>query len=299
MHVAITGATGFLGRYLVRKMDQEGNSIRCWHRPASDCAGFDDLQSPIEWVPGELGDSAAADTLVSGCDAIVHSGLYRTGKSFRGDETDIHDFLQKNLIGTIQLIEAARRAKVPRFVFISTCAVHEKILSDRPLDEQHPLLAKTHYGAHKAAVEQFVHSYGLGMGYDICAVRPTGIYGVSRPVEKSKWHNLVGAVVKGEPVNCQRGGKEVHAADVATAVDILLHADDIAGEVYSCYDRYISEWDVAHLAREISGSDTVIDGRQTRPKHEIVSDKIKSLGMKFGGDDLLRQTVEQLVNSMS
>ena len=298
MKVAVTGATGFLGRYIVRKLLAEGNTLRCWHRPESDRSGLVD-QAGIEWIAGELNDEQAAAELVTGCDAVVHSGLYRTSGTFRGDETNISDFLQKNLLGTVQLIEAARQAKVPRFVFISTCAVHEKILVDRPLDEHHPLLAKTHYGAHKAAIEQFVHSYGLGMGYDICALRPTGIYGLSHPPQNSKWFQFVSSVVRGEPIHCQRGGKEVHASDVASAVDLLLHADDIAGEVYSCYDRYISEWDVAQLAKDISGSSAVIDGQQTRPKHQIVSDKIKALGFRFGGEELLRDTVTELVRHCS
>jgi nucleoside-diphosphate-sugar epimerase len=86
------------------------------------------------------------------------------------------EFVQKNVVGTLMLIEAARRVGVSRFVFISTCAVHEKILDDRPLDEAHPLRATSHYGAHKAAIEKFVHSYGLGDGYPICALRPTGVF---------------------------------------------------------------------------------------------------------------------------
>ena len=134
---------------------------------------------------------------------------------FRGAEGDLIEFVQKNVVGTLELIEAARRADVGRFVFISTCAVHEKILDDRPLDEAHPLWATSHYGAYKAAVEKFVHSYGLGHGYPICALRPTGVYGAARPIQNSKWHDLVSAVVRGETVQCSRGGKEVHAADVA------------------------------------------------------------------------------------
>ena len=295
MKVAITGATGFIGRYLVERMDQEGKACRCWHRPASDLSGFDDLTNPIEWVPGELGDKDACHDLVKGCDAVVHSGLHRVGSSFMENTGNVADFVQKNIVGTVELIEAARAEKVERFVFVSTCAVHERILQDRPLDETHPLWMSTHYGAYKAAVEQFVHSYGFGVGFDICAVRPTGVYGLNRPAERSKWFDLVQAISYGENVTCDRGGKEVHASDVALAIDILLHADDIAGEVYSCYDRYVSQWDVAHMAKELSGSNSRIDGGQTRPKNEIVSDKIKSLGMNFGGDELLKSTIQQLV----
>lgn len=293
MKVAITGATGFLGHYLVGKMLALGNECRCWYRNSDRCFQPDN-PSQLEWIPGELGDSDACDRLVNGCDAVIHSGLHRSGSSFRGGEGDTAEFVRRNVLGTIQLIEAARRHNVDRFVFISTCAVHEKILDDRPLDEAHPLWMTTHYGAHKAAVEQFVHSYGFGFGYPICALRPTGIYGLHHDPSRSKWYDLVNNVVHGSPVNCNRGGKEVHAADVAEAAELLLHADGIAGEAYSCCDRYVSEFEVARLAQEFSGSPSQISGQITRPKHQIVSDKIQELGLTFGGEQRLRDTISEL-----
>ncbi|MBT6155355.1 MAG: NAD-dependent epimerase/dehydratase family protein, partial [Planctomycetaceae bacterium] len=163
----------------------------------------------------------------------------------------------------------------------------------------HPLWATSHYGAHKAAIEKFVHSYGLGQGYPICALRPTGVYGVMRPAEQSKWFDLVRAVVRGEDVTCQRGGKEVHAADVARAVGVLLGADEtaICGEAFNCFDRYISEYDVATLTKQLSGSSSQVSGEQTRPKHQIVTKKLKALGMEFGGDALFEKTVSELVDA--
>jgi nucleoside-diphosphate-sugar epimerase len=228
---------------------------------------------------------------------VVHSALHHPGGGFRGGEGDLLEFVEKNVVGTVRLIESARAANVGRFVYLSTCAVHERILDDRPLDETHPLWPTSHYGAHKAAVEKFVHSFGFGMGYPICALRPTGVYGLARPVERSKWFSLVQAIVRGEDVACQGGGKEVHAADVARAVGVLLHADGISGESFSCYDRYVSHFDVATLARNISGSESRILGGQTRPKHQIVTEKIRALGMEFGGDSLLEHTIEALVRA--
>ena len=167
-------------------------------------------------------------------------------------------FAQKNVCGTLQLIDAARAAGVRRFVFISTCAVHERILDDRPLDETHPLWPASHYGAHKAAIEKFVHSYGLGEG----------------------------------------GGKEVHALDVARAAEILLTAPGIAGQAYNCYDRYISEYDVATIAKRLTGSSARIVGEQRQPQHEIVTDKLCALGMKFGGETFLESTVKQILAAL-
>ena len=298
MKVAITGATGFLGRYVVRKLHAEGNVCRCWIRSEVNRFEPADSNHVIEWVPGELGNTAACDELVKGCDAVVHSGLHRAGESFRSSEGDVAEFVQKNVVGTIQLIEAARAAGVRKFVFISTCAVHEKILDDRPLDESHPLWMTTHYGAHKAAVEQFVHSYGFGTGFPIVALRPTGIYGLHHQASKSKWFDLVQKVANGETVDCSGGGKEVHAADVAEAADILLHSQGDAGEAYSCYDRYVSHYEVATIAKELSGSSAEITGDNSTPKHQIVSDKLKGIGMQFGGEALLRKTVSELLSAM-
>ncbi len=295
MRIALTGGTGFVGRYVIRRLVSDGHDLVCWHRETSDRTGLEDAQDHLEWVPGELGDAATAAKLVEGCDAVVHAGLYRVAEGFQGAVFDVATYAERNIVGSLQLIQAARRAQVPRFVFISTCAVHDVILEDRPLDEAHPLWPKSHYGAYKAAVEKFVHSFGLGEGYDICSLRPTGIYGVAHPPSESKWYELVQAIAADEPIVAEGGGKEVHVADVAEAVALLLEADDIAGQCYNCTDLYVSQWDVAHLAREIVGSEGAIRGSRTRPKHTIETGKIEALGMAFGGRPLLEETVEKLL----
>ena len=297
MKVAVTGATGFLGRYIVRHLVGAGHACRCWYRPQSDRGGFKSLEASLEWLPGDLRDRSSMGALVSGVDAVVHAALYRPGAGFRGAEGDLPTFVERNILGSIRLIEAARAGGVRRFIFISTCAVHEVILEDRKLDEAHPLWATSHYGAHKAAIEKFIHSYGLGQGYDICALRPTGIYGVARPLAASKWFALVQAVKRGEPVSSAVGGKEVHAADVARAVGILLTAKGVAGQAYNCYDMYIAEQEVAQIAKRITGSPSAIEEDNKGSKHQIDTSKLRALGMQFGGKALLEQTVREVLET--
>jgi nucleoside-diphosphate-sugar epimerase len=298
MKIAITGATGFLGRYIVDHLANSGHVCQCWYRPTSDLGGFDAPKKSITWVPGEMGDRKATLDLIDGCDAVVHAALDHPGGGFRGDEGELVPFLERNLIGTIRLIELARSSGIGRFVFISTCAVHDVVLDDRPLDETHPLWPKSHYGAHKAAIEAFVSSFGRGQGYPICALRPTGIYGLARPARSSKWAGLISQVVRGEPVDCRRGGKEVHAHDVARAVEILLRADHVSGEAYSCYDRYISEFEVATIAKRLTGSASPISGEAPSPRHQIVTEKLQALGMTFGGIDRLESTLKQILAAL-
>ncbi len=297
MHVAVTGGTGFLGRYIIRHLIESGYTCRCWCRPESDRGGFDDVESKIQWVPGGLSDESSMVELVEGVDAVVHAALDRPTRRFRGGEGDMPTFVERNVLGTIRLIEAARAAAVKRFVFISTCAVHEIILNDRKLDEAHPLWPTSHYGAHKAAIEKFIHSYGLGDGFEICSVRPTGIYGLARPAAASKWFELIERVKRGEAIGSRIGGKEVHAADVAKAVGILLTAEGTAGQAYNCYDMYIAEQTVAEIAKEITGSACIIEQVGKEPEHQIDTSKLCALGMKFGGTERLEQTIRELLEA--
>ena len=75
MRIAITGATGFLGRYLVRHLAGAGHSLRCWYRPGSDRSGFGESAGAVEWLPGALGDEPAARALVQSVDAVVHAAM--------------------------------------------------------------------------------------------------------------------------------------------------------------------------------------------------------------------------------
>ena len=301
MRIAITGATGFLGRYIVRHLADNGHHLRCWYRVGSDRSGFENLAGAIEWLPGSLGEEAAATELVRGTDAVIHAAVQWEGprNRGRGSHGAASVFFGVNLTGSLQLFQAAFEAAVPRFVFISTCAVHEVILDDRLLDETHPLWPTSHYGAHKAALEAFICGYGLGQSWPICSLRPTGIYGVSYPAEASRYYDLVGQVLRGEPVASPKGGKEVHAADVARAAELLLSTDPkaVAGQAFNCYDRYIAEQDVARIAKDLTGSKSEIMDLNRGPKHQIDTRKIRSLGLTFGGKALLRRTVEELVEA--
>lgn len=303
MKIAITGGTGFLGTSIIEALSSQGHELTAWYRPKSSRSleavqRGNETHGSIHWLPGELGDSVASQKLVADSEILVHAALSRSGIGFRGAEGNLEEYMQRNIIGSIKLLEAARLAGVRRVIIVSSCAVHEKILSDRPLDESHPLWPASHYGAGKAALEALVHSYGLGQQWEIAAIRPCGIYGVAKPIQDSKWFNLVRQVANGETVNVQGGGKEVHVDDVAAAIALLcrIPAQDIIGSIYNCCDRYISHHEVALIAKELSGSNASILGSPSQPKHQIDSSRLTKLGFQFGGLDKLRNTIAQLAS---
>lgn len=297
MLIAVTGATGFLGHYIVNHLIQQGHQCRCWFRPKSNRNGFIEDGKNIEWLAGQLNDQEAAANLVNGTDAVVHAALARSGWNIANGE--LVDLVTTNIAGSLRLMQTARAAKVDRFIFISTCAVHDKILNDRPLDETHPLWPNSHYGAHKASIEKFVHSFGLGQGWPICALRPTGIYGLAHPPQQSRWLDLVRDVIDEKSICTAEGGKEVHATDVAKAIEILIAASpaSIAGHSFNCYDIYVAQQRVAQITRQITGSNSRIAELNNGPKNQIDTSKLRALGMHFGGDDLLKKTISELVET--
>ncbi|MFW5680792.1 MAG: NAD-dependent epimerase/dehydratase family protein, partial [Pseudomonadota bacterium] len=158
VRIAVTGATGQVGRFVVAELLARGHEVVAWRRPASDVGGF---AGPIRWVDGSLEHPASADALLEGADALVHAAFRHVPGRYRGGEGDDPlGFLRVNLEGSLRLIETARGRGVGRLVFLSTRAVYGRRLADRPLDETHPLLPTTHYGAHKAAVEAVIRGYG-------------------------------------------------------------------------------------------------------------------------------------------
>ncbi|MBN1342336.1 MAG: NAD(P)-dependent oxidoreductase [Phycisphaerae bacterium] len=296
MRIALTGATGFLGRHLVRQLVEDGHTLRCWYREE---VKRNRVPESVEWQRGTLDDADARRQLVDGVDAVVHAALSWPAARRGSDREDFVEFVETNLLGSLMLMHEAYQANVPRFIFISSCAVHDEILSDRPLDEAHPLWPHSHYGAYKAAIEKFVHSFGLGQGWCVCSLRPTGIYGLADPPSSSRWYETVECVLRGDPIESAKGGKEVHASDVAKAVALLLNIDEdtIRGQAYNCYDLYVSEQHVAEIACEIAGVECAIADQNVGPKNQIETGKLRGLGMRFGGEALLRQAIGELVEA--
>lgn len=144
--LAITGATGFVGSAVLAEALAQGHQVKALARREQAA------RSGVEWVRGDLGDTAALAALVEGVDAVVHvAGLTNT--------PDPAAFTIANVTGTANVIAAMQGADVRRLVFVSSLAARQPGLSA--------------YGASKAEAEALVERSGL----DWTTVRPPAVYG--------------------------------------------------------------------------------------------------------------------------
>ncbi len=162
--IALTGATGFIGRHLLRALSERGYRVRVLlRRPVEVPAGASGA------VVGDLARPMNMAAALSGVDAVVHSaGL---AHAMSGAPED--DFRSSNTEATRRLAEAAQRAKVGRFVFLSSIRAQSGPSADAPLSEANTPAPTDAYGRSKLAAEVALAETGL----DWVALRPVLVYG--------------------------------------------------------------------------------------------------------------------------
>jgi dihydroflavonol-4-reductase len=115
MTTLVTGATGFIGSHVARKLVASGKSVRALARPGSRRQALDDVA--VEWVEGDLRDAASLDRALSGVREVFH-----VAADYRLWSRHPREIYESNVNGTRNLLSAALRAHVDRFVYTSTVA---------------------------------------------------------------------------------------------------------------------------------------------------------------------------------
>lgn len=300
MRVAVTGATGIVGRFVVARLHAEGAGIRALVRPTSDRSG---LPGDIHFVVGDMTDPAALTALVEGADAVVHCAYAHAPGRYRGGEgEDRFGFWRTNLLAGVELMEHARRAGVERLVLMSSRAVfgRDTPATDWVDDDTRPV-PDTHYGALKLALEAHASAFAATDGVCYASLRPTGVYGLTHPVEHSKWYDLARLVASGGPLPAARLGTEVHGTDVADAVWRLLVAQTsaVAGRAFNCSDVAVDTREVmAGLARRLARSPRLPEPASSRVTHRMRTPGLGAIGWRPGGLARLASTLDQLAGSL-
>ncbi len=296
MKIAITGLSGFLGHYVAKKLFERDVQMQALVRNTSDTSHLNDYEEKITFVQGDLGDKEILKKFVQGADIVIHMAYERNGAGFHDSASkDIRRLLDVNLSGSLELLDAAKQHGAKQFIFTSSCAVYGYIFPDIKLNEQHPLMPDSNYGAYKAAVEAFCHSYFLSKSINTTMFRPVGIYGIDPKLAHSEWYDLIKNIKNGVDVEVVGGGKIVHVEDVAHAIDFAIDNRDAFGKVYNLSDFYIDNMFIAEMAKEICGSKSKISGTPKQPKNTIDNAESKKLGVRYAGTESLRQYIIELI----
>jgi UDP-glucose 4-epimerase len=215
MKLAITGASGQLGSYLMDLAMDSNNAI-----------GIDIRESPFSKhrpniVQEDIRDLAAMRKSLKGCSAVLHCAAQVSVVNSINDP--IND-LSNNVQGTITLLQAASECGVKNFVYISSAAVYGDPVKV-PIDESHPLDPKSPYGASKMSAEQYCRVFTETKSLPYVVVRPFNFYS-PRADPKSPYSGVITKFVewakRGEPLLVEGDGEQtrdfIHAMDVARMV---------------------------------------------------------------------------------
>ncbi len=297
MKIAITGLSGFLGHYVAKKLFEKDVQMQALVRSTSNISHLKGYGKKITFVQGDLGDRETLKKFVQDSDVVIHMAYERNGAGFHeAANKDFRRFLDVNLSGSLELLNASEQHGVRQFIFTSSCAVYGYIFPDIKLDEQHPLVPDSNYGAYKAAVEAFCHSYSLSKSINTTVFRPVGIYGIDPKLAHSEWYDLIKNIKNGIDVEVVGGGKVVNVTDVAHAIDSAIDNKDASGKVYNLSDFYVDNMAIAEMAKEICGSKSKISGTPKQPINTIDNTESKKLGVHYAGAKGLRQYIQELIN---
>jgi nucleoside-diphosphate-sugar epimerase len=228
----VTGGSGFLGSHLVEALVDRGEEVRALVRPKSKT---DHLKSlGVELFYSDLNDVQTLQKAVQGTERVYHCAALSTDW---GNRTD---FYAANVTGVHNLLEAALKIGVGKFIHVSTTDVYG--YPDAPVDETAPFrLRGWQYGDTKIEGERLVWSYYKN-GLPVTVVRPVSIYG---PRSGSLVIEIVELLKKGDMVHIGNGKKSAGLTYVRNVVDLLLLAADnekSVGQAYNASDGSEINW---------------------------------------------------------
>lgn len=175
--VLVTGAGGFIGSHLAERLAQLGAQTRCLIRYTSQGSTGWLASSPLlpelEIVHGDVRDYESVVRAAEDADVIFHlAALIGIPYSYHSPRS----YVQTNIDGTLNILEAARRHGTRRLVCTSTSEVYGSAVYV-PIDESHPLQGQSPYSATKIGADKIAESYHLSFGLPIAIARPFNTYG--------------------------------------------------------------------------------------------------------------------------
>lgn len=310
--ILVTGADGFIGSHLVQRLLELGYHVRAFvlYNSFNSWGWLDacplEIRSKLEVFSGDIRDSYGVKESMKDCETVLHlASLIAIPYSYNSPET----YVDTNIKGTLNILQAARDLGVKRVIHTSTSEVYGTARFV-PITEDHPLLGQSPYSATKIAADQLAYSFHVSFGLPLMILRPFNTYGprqsaravipsVISQIASKKNEIRLGALSPTRDFN--------FVSDTVAAFIAAINSNNFAGEVINIGSNYeISIGDTVHLIGDIMNSKIAIVTEENRLRPEksevarLWADNQKAYELlgwqpKYSGLDGLRNGLEETV----
>jgi dTDP-glucose 4,6-dehydratase len=271
----VTGADGFIGSHLTEALVRGGHNTRAFvlYNSFNSWGWLDhapkDIRDNLDIFVGDIRDPHGVKEAMKGCDAVLHlAALIAIPYSYHSPDT----YVDTNIKGTLNVLQAAREMGVQRVIHTSTSEVYgtARVV---PITEAHPLLGQSPYSATKIAADQLAYSFYASFGLPVVIVRPFNTYG---PRQSAR------AVIPSIIIQIAKGQRPIKLGSLSPKRDFSYVQDTVAGfiaalnsplglgEVVNLGSNFeISVGDTAHLIAEVMNTEIeiVTDEARLRPEN--------------------------------
>jgi NAD dependent epimerase/dehydratase len=220
--ILITGADGFIGSHLTEAMVRAGHDVRAFvlYNSFNSWGWLDqcgaDVKGRFEVFAGDVRDPHGVRASMKGCDAVLHlAALIAIPYSYHSPDT----YVDTNIKGTLNVVQAAREYGLSRVVHTSTSEVYGTARFV-PITEDHPLQGQSPYSASKIGADQIALSYHRSFGTPVVVLRPFNTYG---PRQSAR------AVIPTIITQLASGKRRIRLGAIHPTRDFNYVADTVAG----------------------------------------------------------------------
>ena len=268
--ILITGSDGFIGSHLTETLVRAGHSVRAFvmYNSFNSWGWLDqsptDIRDNLDVFAGDIRDPHGVKTAMKGCDSVLHlAALIAIPYSYHSPDT----YIDTNIKGTLNVLQAARELSVKRVVHTSTSEVYGSARFV-PITEEHPLQGQSPYSATKIAADQLAYSFYASFGLPVTIARPFNTYG---PRQSAR------AVIPTIITQIANGKKQIKLGAVSPTRDFNFVHDTVAGFIAAMKsDKGLGEVVNFGSNFEISIGDTAqLIAEAMNCKIEIITDEAR------------------------
>ena len=267
MKILVTGGAGFIGSNMVRRLVRDGHRVTVLDSLLSGLRSNLDPFPQVEFIEGDVRDADAVERAVAGSEVVFHlAASVGTPRSidFPVDDAEI------NVIGTIRVLEASRRAGVRKVVTASSASVYGELMT-LPIGEEHPVEPDSPYAATKLCQEKLCLAWSRLYPLDCVCLRYFNVFGPNQRVDA--YGNVVPifafAMLRGEPLIVFGDGEQtrdfVHVYDVVEANLRAATTEGLSGAFNLGSGTQTSVNGLIDMMREVSGIDPEVVFEPPRP----------------------------------